>query len=132
MEEFPKPASKDEKDPEETSEQRYLDCLDKVRKMFEEGVSDQETIDAIRGWQDREVKLDEIEKAKPEHKGISRTVDSDFEYAIRIAEVKYAAGFREDSYNDFQDTLYQAIEAKRDDIAERIRARIKELEAHSK
>jgi len=47
----------------------------------------------------------------------------------RIAEIKLAAGFLDDAWNDFYDAIDCARGHGRDDIAEQIRARMKELDS---
>lgn len=129
MEEFPKPKPKVEKGPEESVEQRFESSRKTLWEMVDRGATEQERRDAIDGWQRREIERDEAEKSKPENKGVSRSIEQDLNYAVRIAQLYYAADLLEDSWNAFQDALNTAKEAKREDIAERIQAKIKELES---
>lgn len=129
MEEFPKPKPKVEKEPEGSIEERFESSRTKLWEMVDRGASEQERMDIVKAWYGKEVEINEAEKLKPENKGVSRTLKEDFDFMVRVAEVKYAGGFFDESWEDFQDALNAAVEAKRDDIADKIRARIRELQS---
>ena len=127
MEEFPKPKPKIEKGPEDSVEQRFESSRKTLWEMVDQGVAEEERRKVIAEWQDREIARDEIEKEKPENKGIPRSVEEDLQYMVRVAQLYYAADFLDDSWNGFQDALATAKEAKRDDLAVRIQKLIDEL-----
>jgi len=76
-------------------------------------------VEEIRAWQAQEEKL------------VPKNPEGEIGYLTRIAEMKVAAGFPDDAWNDFYDAINCARGHGRDDIADQIRARTKELDSEN-
>ncbi len=110
MSEFPKSSN-------ESTEQRDTVFKTRLEDMRAMKSSEAARIEEIRAWQTQEEKL------------VPKNPEGEISYSARIAEMKLAAGFLDDAWNDFYDAIDCARGHGRDDIADKIRARMKELDS---
>jgi len=111
MEKFPK--SKVKEGSEESVEQRDLALKKRLEEMWVAKSSEEARVEEIKAWQTQEEKL------------VPKNSESEIGYLTRIAEMKLAAGFLNDAWNDYYDAINCANGHGRIDIADRIRERMR-------